>query len=105
MESLMQYLRKRRDGKQVKSGVLVARKIVSSKHKKVLVGWSKCKISGLRADKFDPKLGYDIANSRIETHLSEEREDRKVPPSIQAAVDEFVDRCKRYFKTDKVKVV
>ncbi len=98
---LFQYLRKRRGGKVVKSGVLVAQKVKG----KVLVGWSKCKLTGGHPDTFDVERGKDIANGRIHAFLNEERDGHEVPPSIRDNVKEFTERCKRYFKTKKVKVV
>ena len=99
--NLVQYLRKQRGGKRVKSGVLLAKKVKTSKGKnKVIVGWSKCKLT---VDKFDRQLGLEIAEGRIDNRKDKEKK-TKVPPSIKEQVKEFVDRCKSYFKTKEVKV-
>ena len=98
---LLQYLKKQRGGKRVKSGVLLAKKVKTKKGKRVLVGWSKCKLT---VDKFDRTMGLQIAEGRIQARLNKEKK-TKLPPSIKEQVNEFVERCKSYFKTKEVKVV
>ena len=98
---LFQYLRKRRGGKNVKSGVLLGRKVKG----RVLVGWSKCKLTGKNPDTFDVQRGLDIAQGRIQSFVDEHRNGHQVPPSIEDNLKKFVNRCKRYFKVKKVKVV
>lgn len=99
--NLLQYVRKQRGGKRVKAGVLLAKKVETSKGKKrVLVGWSKCKLT---VDKFDRELGTQIAEGRIDQRKKQKK--TKVPPSMKEQVKEFVERCKVYFKTKEVKVV
>lgn len=102
MDSLMQYVRKRRGGHRVKSGVLFARKLKVGRTAKVLVGWSKCKLT---VDKFDADRGMEIASARIDAHLAKEREKHDVPPSMVDEVKEFKERCKRYFKVKTVELV
>lgn len=101
---LVQYLRRKRSGRSVKAGVMLAKEVSQKdKNGKVLVGWSKCKLA---VDKFDPKLGVDIAEKRIQARLDKERDKkRKVPDSMAEDLETFVERCKRYFKTKNVKVV
>jgi hypothetical protein len=98
---LFQYLRRRKGGKVEKNGVMLAQKV---KGKGVLVAWSKCKVTGPFADKFDVTRGVDIAKGRIQAYVDEKR-NSDVPPSIKERVQEFVTRAKKYFKTKKVKVV
>ncbi len=103
---LMEYLRKVRKGQRVKSGVLLAKRVKTKKgNKRVLVGWSKCKLTGETPDKFDREMGLQIASGRIQSRLDKTVKKTKVPPSIQEQVDSFVKRCKTYFKTKEVKVV
>lgn len=106
MNTLMQYVRKQRGGQQVRSGVLLAKKVktktkTGKRVKRVLVGWSKCKLT---VDEFDRKRGVEIAEGRIQSRL-ETAKKTKVPPSIKEQVKTFVERCKQYFKTKEVKVV
>lgn len=100
--NLLQYLRKQRGGKRVKSGVMLAKKVKSKKGKnRVLIGWSKCKLT---VDKFDRQIGMQIAEGRIDSRLEKKDKKTKVPPSIKGQVEQFVERCKVYFKTKEVKV-
>jgi hypothetical protein len=99
---LMEYLRKNRKGQRVKSGVLLAKKVKTKKGKRVLVGWSKCKLT---VDKFNRERGIEIATGRIENRLKKKEKKTKVPPSIKEQVKVFAERCKVYFKTKEVKVV
>lgn len=101
-KGLMEYLRKRRGGKRVKSGVLLATKVKNKKGKKrILVGWSKCKLT---VDKFNREIGMQIAEGRIASRLNKEKKKTKVPPSIKEQVEEFVKRCEVYYKTKEVRV-
>lgn len=100
MDDLLQYLRKRRGGKRMRAGVMIARKVKKNKKVKVLIGWSKCKLA---VDKFDVVLGKEIAEGRIFQKLLGKSKS-KVPHSIRDSVKEFVERAKRYFKTENVKV-
>ncbi len=112
---LVQYLRRKRGGRPVKAGVMLAKEVaLKDKDGKVLVGWSKCKLS---TDKFDAKLGVEIAESRINSRLNRSKKKVKVDPtektngtgnpphSMRDDLKNFVKRCKRYFKTKNVKVV
>ena len=100
---LMEYLRKTRKGQRVKSGILLAKRVKTKKgNKRVLIGWSKCKLT---VDKFDRERGLEIASGRIQSRLDKTAKKTKVPPSIQEQMDSFVKRCKTYFKTKEVKVV
>lgn len=106
MKQLMEYVRKQRKGQRLKAGVLLAKKIKSDKgKKKILVGWSKCKLTGENADKFDREKGLEIAEGRINSRLEDKKAKTKVPPSIKGQVKAFVERCKVYFETKEVKVV
>lgn len=100
MDDLLQYVRK--GSQRVRAGVLVARKFKKNKKIKVFVGWSKCKLA---ADKFDASRGKEIAEGRIQQRLDGRKSKSKVPHSIKGKVEEFVERAKRYFKTENVKVV
>jgi hypothetical protein len=97
---LLQYVRK--GSQRVRAGVLLARKVKKNKKVKVLVGWSKCKLT---VDKFDPVRGKEIAEGRIQRRLEGDKGKGKVPHSIKDKVKEFVERAKRYYKTENVKVV
>lgn len=102
MTTLVQYLRKKKAGQNTKTGILVAKKVKNKKGKnKVLVGWSKCK---LKADVFDKEIGMQIAEGRIASRIEKKEKKTKVPPSIKEQLNEFVERCKVYYKTDEVKV-
>lgn len=106
MKCLMEYVRKQRKGQRLKVGVLLALKVKSAKGKKrVLVGWSKCKLTGEHPDKFNRNKGMEIAEGRINSRLEDKKVKTKVPPSIKEQVKTFVDRCKTYFETKEVKVV
>ena len=100
---LMQYFRKSRAGeKNQKKGVMLAKKVKGKKKNgKVLVGWSLCKWN---VDEFT-ELGVEIAENRIKSWEEKKRDKRKFPSSMKSAMKEFVKRCKRYFKTEEVKVV
>lgn len=98
--NLVQYLRKNRGGKRVKSGVMLAKKVKTKKGNRVFVGWSKCKLT---VDKFNREIGLQIAKGRIDAHKKEKK--TKVPPSIKDQVKAFAERCKLYFKTKEVKIV
>lgn len=98
--NLIQYLRKNRGGKRVKSGVMLAKKVKTKKGKRVFVGWSKCKLT---VDKFNREIGLQIAEGRIDAHKKEKK--TKLPPSIKDQVKAFAERCKVYYKTKEVKVV
>jgi hypothetical protein len=102
-QDLLQYLRKKRAGQNAKIGILVAKKVKNKKGKnKVLVGWSKCKLT---ADVFDKEIGMQIAEGRIASRVAKGKKAKeKVPPSIKPQLDAFVERCKLYFKTTEVKV-
>lgn len=102
-DNLLQYLRKNRGGKRVKSGVLLATKVKTKKGKKrILVGWSKCKLT---VDKFNREIGMQIAEGRIKSRLEKTDKKTKLPHSIKEQVEEFVKRCQVYYKTKEVKVV
>ena len=102
MKQLMEYLRKQRKGQRVKSGILLAKRVKTKKGKRVLIGWSKCK---LKVDKFDRERGLEIAEGRITSRLESGAKKTKIPPSIKVQVKAFTERCKSYFKTKEVKVV
>ena len=104
-KELMEYLRKRRNGQRIKSGVLLAKRVKTKKGKRVLVGWSKCKLTGKTPDKFDRAMGLQIAEGRITSRIENGTKKTKLPPSIKEQVQAFVKRCKDYFKTKEVKVV
>jgi hypothetical protein len=105
MKQLMEYVRKQRKGQRVKVGVLLAQKVkVKGKGKRILIGWSKCKLTGKTPDKFDRERGLAIAGGRIQSRL-EKQAKTKVPPSMKEQVKAFVERCKLYFETKEVKVV
>lgn len=103
-QDLLQYLRKKRAGQNAKTGILIAKKVKNKKGKnRVLVGWSKCK---LKTDVFDREIGMQIAEGRIAKRIEKGKKEKKekLPPSIKEQVEEFVKRCKLYYKTDEVKV-
>lgn len=97
-QDLVEYVRKRRRGQLQRVGLMLARKVKD----KVYVGWSKCWV---QKDVFNPEFGKVVAEDRIKKHISEEREPHPVPHSMNECMDRFLKRCKRYYKTKKVKVV
>lgn len=82
-------------------GVLVAKKVNGVP----IVAWSLCHT---KKDKFTRATALKIAHDRINSVASqmdledEERRDDHVPipHTVQKYLDEFMDRCKRYFKTN-----
>jgi len=106
MKQLMEYVRKKRKGQRLKAGVLLAKRVKKGKEKKVLVGWSKCKLTGKTPDKFNRTRGLEIAEGRINDRLENKKSKKStVPPSIKEQVKAFVKRCETYFETKEVKVV
>jgi hypothetical protein len=69
---------------------------------KVYVAWAKC---WMQKDKFNPEFGQNLAKDRIKTHVKEDRDSHPVPNSMEEAMDRFLKRCKRYYKTKKVRIV
>lgn len=78
-----------RGGKRRKIGVLVAS--LSPNDKKPQIKWSLCR----KADKFSPTEGLAQALNRQEGTM---------PKTVQKALPKFLDRCKRYFKTEDILV-
>jgi len=95
---LLEYVRKRRKGQLQRVGLMLAQKVKGT----VYVSWSKC---WMQKDKFNPEFGQNLAKDRIKIHVQEERKPHPVPNSMDEAMSRFLKRCKRYFKTKKVKVV
>lgn len=88
---LIEYIRK---NNRDKKGVLIA---VKHDDNEVVIGWSLC--SSL--DVFDKYFGQQIAYERGCKRFYDECHFEDIPPSINYQLDEFVDRCKRYFKDCK----
>jgi hypothetical protein len=99
---LLQYLRNR---KNARVGVLLAIKTPDCAN--VHVAWSKCKLKakGEKLDKFDPKRGVEIARQRLRGMLEKGRPQHEVPHSIRKTLNEFADRCRRYYKVEPENVV
>jgi len=92
---IIQYARNE-DG--TPNGALVAEKI--DEEGTVLVGWSGYNLSG-EPKPFTKEEAIRIAKNRIEKGFS----GCTVPRRMRPMLDPFVDRCRRYFKTDCVLVV
>ena len=105
MKSIMQF---HRDKNRNRRGVLVAEKIDDS----IIIGWSMCKtkvetfdfetntMCKTAVDTFDKDKGIAIAQGRIQKRHSD-----PLPHSMTSITKEFVNRAKRYFKTDEVTVL
>ena len=52
-------------------------------------------------DKFDRDTGYNLALDRVDRFYAKGRT-IKLPESMATDVERFGQRCKRYFKTDKI---
>jgi hypothetical protein len=76
-------------------GVMVAKKINGIP----TIAWAK--VNQTDGDNFDKKIGFSIINARFRKH----NKNRIVPLSIKKDVELFINRAKRYFKTDIVEVV
>ncbi len=84
---IRQYIR---DSKGIRNGVLVARKNGDV----VRVAWSACN----KRDKFEVKTGLRIAYDRLFKGTN-----ANIPYRVNfLIVRSFMDRCKRYFKTENV---
>jgi hypothetical protein len=92
---ILEYVRKRKGGKNYRVGLLLGRKV----NGKVYVGWSKCWV---KKDEFDPDFGMLIASNRIHLSSIGDNRYRPVHNSIQDQLTRFTERCKRYFKTENV---
>ena len=77
-----------------KIGVFAAVKVSDNT---VKVGWSKC----MKGDKFSPASGRDIAIQRAQGIY---RGTYTVPQALSANLEDFLNRCKRYFKDATVEV-
>lgn len=84
--TLFQYIR---TNKGRRKGILVSGK---DSEGLVSIGWSLCS----KQDKFDLNKAYLIAEGRMDRGLDLD----KVPHSISKNVDQFIDRCKRYYHVD-----
>lgn len=83
-----------------RKGVLVAKKVDGVP----IVAWSLCNEN----DEFNRAVALKIAHTRINSvasQLNAEDEERRddhvpIPHTVQKYLDEFLDRCKRYFKSN-----
>lgn len=84
-----------------RNGLLMAKKIeelgVLNKTLEigVFIGWSVCHTP---EDLFDKKEALRLAEERIRKHLRK----RVIPNKIHRDIQFFVERAKKYFKTDKI---
>lgn len=85
---LVEYVRK---NNREKKGVLLA---VKHEDNKVVVGWSLC----CSLDGFNKYFGQEIAYERGCKRFYDENHFEQIPPSIMEKLDNFIDRCKKYFK-------
>ena len=67
----------------------------------VRVGFSFCRKSAELSDSFDRDRARSIAYGRILAN----RCGSTIPRSFEPNVDAFIDRCKRYYKTDAINVI
>ena len=75
---------------RMKVGIMAASK--SANYGVVHLGW--CLTNTSRGDKFSPKDGWTLVRARMLEN------GWKVPHSLTNEWNQFVDRCKRYFKTE-----
>lgn len=78
-----------------KVGVFVA---VKTSPETVKVGWSKC----MKTDRFNPINGLDIATQRA---MGMYQGSYEVPKRFVTNLEDFLARCKRYFKGATVELV
>jgi hypothetical protein len=88
---LREYVYEKKHGVRRKKGVLIG---VKEENGTVCIGFSSCS----PRDEFDRYFGNEVAVHRAYKYC--ERLPRTVPFSIREKLPKFVDRCKRYFKTE-----
>jgi len=97
---LMEYIWRRKNGRNIKSGVIVGNVVNGV----IKIGWSKCNIS---EDPFIPFVGLNMARARIMkdsidnflVDISDKELNANVPDCIRSQVRNFGIRCLRYYKT------
>ncbi len=91
---ISEYIRRVRDGRRVKIGMLVAGRRTNGH---VYVGWSKCNMG---KDEFDRKVAHNIAMKRFNDLHS------KVgpPESIRKDVLRFMSRCVRFYQVGDIRI-
>jgi hypothetical protein len=103
---LIEYIWRRKNGRNIKSGVIVGNVVNGV----IKIGWSKCNIS---EDPFIPFIGLNMARARIMKNnvdnflvdISDEELNANVPDCIRSQVRNFGIRCLRYYKdTNKLEI-
>lgn len=89
-KSLLEYTR---DKHRHRTGVMLA----FPQDNEILIGWSKCKTRGKNKDKFDKKLGVDIAKARAEKYLNWCSVMDILPYSMIDSIARFSIKCMKYY--------
>lgn len=97
-QDLVHHLKRRRGGKNVFVGTLVA----TAFGPLAAIGFSKCRVTGNDADTFDKTEGINLAMRRAKEVVNNGTD--AVPQSIKKDVDNFVKRAQRYYKGKTVVV-
>jgi len=84
-----------RDANGIPNGCLLARKVSDSV---VHVGWSA--FNEPKIYPFIKERAKEIARERVMKNT-----DNRMPDRFAYEIDDFIDRCKRYFKVETVKVM
>lgn len=86
-------------GDKVPVGVLLANVYDET----IYIAWSKCHV----CDKFDHQLGLSISENRIEAAIDPDGRVSKVkaPIVIRRDIERFIERCRKYYKLDAVKLI
>ena len=91
---IYKYIRRTRDGRRVKIGMLGAGR---RNNGHVYIGWSKC---NMRADPFDCAIAREMAMSRFFKNGVKV----KPPKSIHKNILRFAARCVKYFQVTDIRV-
>ena len=93
MNEIVEYIRERKRGRVVKTGVLVGH---SENGSPIQIGWSKVMLrqGGETKDAFDKERGLAIARGRQEKlNLN-----TTIPHVVKKNLPRFKERCQKYFK-------
>lgn len=93
-DMIFEYVRRNISKRNMKVGILVAQKFEDGQ---VAISWSKCHTG---KDQFDNLIAMSIAEYRFNHGCT-----AVVPRSMEKDIERFIDRSKRYFKTDNIVVL
>jgi hypothetical protein len=96
MTEIFEYIRRRKNGKVHKVGVILGRIEVYENNQIINIGWSKC--NGKLGDTFNLEQGLELARARAR---NETPTTVPVPLCIKSQIRKFSSRCVRYFKDAK----